>query len=115
MSVQRQTRHVGDTLTAIAATLKRPNGDVVSLSGKTVKFKMVNAATGAVKVAVTSVGVSITEAAAGQVQYSPVAADVDTAGVFYAYFIVYSGTDYDTFPVLMGELEIRISPDENVP
>ena len=115
MAVQRQVRHVGDTLSAIAVTCKRPNGDVVSLASKTVEFKMVNAEDGTVKVAATSTGVSVTGAADGQVQYNPVAADVNTAGTYYGYFLVYSGTDYETFPVATGDLIIQISPDENVP
>lgn len=115
MVVQRQIRHVGDTLSAIAVTCKRPNGDAVSLSGKTVKFKMVDAEDGTVKVAATSTGVSITGAAAGQVQYSPVAVDVNTPGTYYGYFLVYSGADYETFPTATGDLIIQIAPDENVP
>ena len=110
MAIQKQTRQVGDTLIAIAGTLKRPDGTVVSTSGKTVKFTMVDSE-GDVKVAETSDNVTATDAAAGEVQYDLQDADVDTEGTFHAYFILEDGSGkQDTFPAETGELQINIKP-----
>lgn len=109
MSVQKQTRQLGDTLIAIAATLKRPDGTAVSTAGKTVKFTMVDSEGGAVKVAETSDNVSATDAAAGEVQYDPQAADVNEEGTFHAYFIVEDGSgNQESFPVKTGDFRIII-------
>ena len=110
MSVQEQTRRVGDTRTVIAATLKRPDNTVESLSGLTVTFQMTNTKDDVDKVAETSDNVTVTDAAAGEVQYAPQAADVDTEGTFNAYFRVADGSDKDTFPAIMGEFKITIVP-----
>lgn len=108
MSVQKQTRQVGDTRTAIAATLKRPDGTVEDLTDLTVKFAMYDAQ-GNTKVTETSDYVSVTDATAGQVQYSPQAADVDTEGLYYAYFIAESAAGaQDTFPAAKGGFQISI-------
>lgn len=112
MAGQTQKRHVGDTRIAIAATLTRPDGTAVDLSGLTVKFKMVDSEDGSVKVAETSDNVTVTDEAAGEVQYDPQAADVNTAGTYYAYFTVYEGTNYEHFPVHEGEFVIEIYPDQ---
>lgn len=111
MSLQRQTRQIGDIQIAIAATLKRPDGTVVDLTDKTLKFTMVAATDGTVKVAETSTGASITSATDGEVQYTPVAADVDTAGVYNAYFIVEDASNkQDTFPAKTSDFQIVIEP-----
>jgi len=108
---QRQVRHVGDTEVAIAATLQRPDGTAVNLTGLTVKFRMV-AVDGTTKVAETASNVTVTDEASGQVQYNPQAADVDTAGVYHAYFVVIDGSsNRDTFPVKNGDLVIIITDD----
>ena len=108
MAQQIQTRQVGDIRTAIAATLKRPDGTAEDLTGLTLKFAMYDA-TGSAKVAETSDNVTVTDAEAGEVQYDPVAADVDTEGSFLAYFIAETaGGKQDTFPVTKGELRINI-------
>ena len=107
-NMQRQTRQVGDTLTAIAATLTRPDGTVVDVSALTTKFAMYEK-DGTIVVTETTDNVTETDAAAGEVQYDPQAADVDTPGTYYAYFIAESGGGaQDTFPVVTGELEIEI-------
>lgn len=98
-------------MTAIAVTLKRPDGTVVDLTGKTVKFEMYGLADGDTKVAETSTGVTVTSATDGECQYDPVAADVDTPGTYFAYFTVTSSSKKDTFPVHEGYLEIIIDPD----
>lgn len=110
MAVQEQIRQVGDTRIALAATLTRPDGTIVDLSGLTLKFTMVTSQ-GAVKIAETTVGASITDAAAGEVQYTFLAAGVDTAGTFHAYFIVETGAGaQDTFPATTGDLLVTIEP-----
>ena len=110
MAAQIQHRHIGDTRIAIAATLVRPNGTAVDLSGLTVKFQMLDTQ-GTAVVAETADNVSTTDASAGEVQYDPQAADVDTAGSFAAYFTVYDGTDFETFPVKRGDSIIEIHDD----
>lgn len=110
MAAQEQTRQVGDTRTAIAATLTQ-NGSAVNLTGLTTKFTMVKSE-GGVKVAETEDNVSVTDAAAGEIQYSPQAADVDAAGTFHAYFIaeVTATGAQDTFPAKTGDFQIIIEP-----
>ncbi len=111
MAFKRQTRQIGDTLIAIAATLKRPDGTVVSTVGKTVKFTMVDSEGGAAKVAETSDNVTATDEAAGEVQYDPQSADVDTEGTFHAYFILEDGSgNQETFPAKNSDFRIRIEP-----
>lgn len=109
MAVREQTRRVGDTRTAIAATLKRPDNTVENLTGLDVTFQMTDSE-GDDKVAETSDNVTVTNASAGQVQYDPQAVDVDTEGTFFAYFRVAEGSDKDTFPAIMGEFKINIVP-----
>jgi len=108
MAVQTQTRQVGDIQIAIAATLQRADGTAVDLSSLTVKFAMYDR-DGTAKVAETTDNVSETDSVAGEVQYSPVAADVDTAGLYYAYFITEDGSSkQDTFPATKKEFRIEI-------
>jgi hypothetical protein len=108
LDIQQQIRQVGDTQIAIAATLTRPDGTVVDTTDLTVKFKMISA-DGTIKVAETSSDVTETDAIAGEVEYSPQAADVDTAGTYYAYFITEDGdTKQDTFPAETGEFQVVI-------
>ncbi len=108
MAVQTLTRQVGDTHIAIAAQLKRADSSNVDVTSLTVKFAMYDSE-GTAKVAETSSNVSKTVAATGKVQYDPQAADVDTAGTYYGYFITEDGSSkQDTFPVVLGEFEIII-------
>ena len=88
-------RIVGDTRSLFAVTLMR-EGAAVNLTGLFVRFSMVDA-DGQVKVAETAGNVSVSNAAAGEVEYDFQAADVDQPGTFYAYFHVY-GTDPDVDP-----------------
>ena len=110
--VERHGISVGDTLTPLGVQLKQESStgvlSVVNLAGLTVKFQMVSAA-GTTKVAETVTGVSVTDSANGKVQYDFQTADVDTAGTFYAWFTVYSGTEHDTYPVGGRKLVIEIS------
>jgi len=111
VTIKRQTRHLGDIRIAIAAALQRPDETAVDLADMTVKFAMFDSE-GSEKVAATTTGVSVTDEDNGYVQYSPVAADVDTEGVFYGYFIVIDGDGKeDTFPAEKGGFEIVIEAD----
>ena len=83
----------------------------VDLTGLTVAFKLVNAATGATEIALTSTGVTVTTAATGQVQYDFSGAGVDTAGVYWGTFVVTQSTETDSFPVIQKDLKIVIDSD----
>jgi hypothetical protein len=101
-----QERQVGDLITAIAATLQRPDGTAIDVTNLTVTFAMVNSETGAVKV--NNAAATKDDAANGQVSYAPVAADVDTEGTFFGYFRTEDGNSkIDTFPAKKGDLQIR--------
>jgi archaellum component FlaF (FlaF/FlaG flagellin family) len=104
-------RHVGDTEVAIAATLQRPDETAVDVTSCTVRFKVVSTG-GVVKVAESDTNVTVTDAANGQVQYNPQSADVDTAGIYWAYFTVEDASNNtDTFPAKQGDLEIVFHAD----
>lgn len=115
MTQQVHRRRVGDLRTVLPVTLKQPdsNGDlqVVDLTGKSVTFKMINAATGATKIAATSTGVSVVTAASGTVNYDFLSGGVDTAGVYWGTFIVTESAETDSFPVAQSELKIIIDSD----
>jgi hypothetical protein len=93
---------VGDTLTSLYAKLYRPNGDPVVLgAAETVAFRMISTA-GAVKIndqaaTIVSRGSSTTNAPA-EVRYDWLAADVDTAGEYVAWFIRTSAGNTEHFP-----------------
>lgn len=110
MATQTQIRHLGDTRPSIPAALQRQDGTAIDLTGLTVKFKMIDSRGGA-KVAETADNVTVTDASAGSVQYDPQAADVDTAGTYYGYFIIYDGSDYEHVPVECGDFIISIAAD----
>ena len=115
MTQQTHRRRVGDTRTVLPVTLQQPNESgvltVVDLTGKTVQFKMVNAATNAVEIALTSTGVSVVTAASGTVNYDFSAAGVDTAGVYWGTFVVTESGETDAFPVRTQDLRILIDSD----
>jgi len=115
MTQQTHIRRVGDTRTVLPVTLQQPNESgvltVVDLTGKTVSFKMVNAATNAVEIALTSTGVSVVTAASGTVNYDFSGAGVDTAGVYWGTFVVTEGGETDSFPVIQKDLKIIIDSD----
>ena len=110
MTAQVRRRAVGDLRTVLEAELLQPNEDgvpeAIPLSGKTVTFAMFNAASGAAKIAATSTGVTVTNAALGIVQYDFSADGVDTAGVFYGVFRVIESNQSDAVPVRAKDLKI---------
>ena len=115
MTQQTHRRRVGDLRTVLPVTLKQPdsNGDlqVVDLTGKTVTFKMINAADGTTKISATSTGVTVVTAASGTVNYDFSSGGVDEAGVFWGTFIVTESGDTDSFPVMQQGLRIIIDSD----
>jgi hypothetical protein len=108
-------RRVGDTLTPISVQLVRKNEIGIhtptDLTDLTVSFKMVNSADGSVKVAANSDNITIDDAVNGKVSYDFVSADVNTAGIFWASFIVEQETETDTYPVDSKDLLIYINSD----
>ena len=112
MSQVIHQRRVGDTRTVLPVTLQQPDStgtlQAVNLSGLTVEFSMINAATNAVKIAKTSTGITVVSEAAGTVNYDFSAAGVDEAGIFYGTFTVTQSTETDAFPVRRMDLKILI-------
>ena len=112
MSQAVHRRRVGDTRTVLPVTLQQANESgvlaAVDLTGLSVTFSMVNAATGATKIAATSTGVSVVTAASGTVNYDFLAGGVDTAGVYYGTFRVTQSSETDAFPVASKGLKICI-------
>jgi hypothetical protein len=112
---QAPRRRVGDTLTPLFVTINQKNNAGVSaaynLTGLTVKFKMVNAATGAEKIAATETGVTVETAASGTVKYDFSSGGVDAAGKFYGSFIVISSAENDHAPPEHDHYVILIDSD----
>lgn len=115
MSQTVHRRHVTDTRTLLSVTLQQPNSagtlTAVDLTGLTVKFKMLNRADGTTTIAETTTGVTVVTAASGTVNYDFSSAGVLTAGIFNGFFVVYSSSETDHFPVRMDELRVLIDSD----
>lgn len=111
MAAERHVICVGDTLTPLGFQCKQRDADgslsVVSLSGKTVKFSMENEAGTKVIDEVTS-GVAVTDATNGKGTFTFSGAQVATAGTYYGYVTVYSGSSRDTYPTGNRKLIIEI-------
>lgn len=109
MKREPHERQVGDLLTTIAAILKYENTSGVlvtdDLTGATITFSMVNAATGVSKVDAQSA----TGGTGGSAVYQPVAADVDTPGIYHGFFVHTSGGSDDTYPVRRTDMRIEIN------
>ena len=112
MATEIHTRHKGDTVKVLSATLEQAdeNGvfQPVDLSGLTVKFKMIADADDSVKVALTNA--TVTDALAGKCHYDFQAVDVDTKGTFWAYFVVEESSETTHYPVTR-ELKVIIYDD----
>jgi hypothetical protein len=93
-------RRVGDTTVTYSAILQAKNTSGVmvpkDLSGLSVTFSMVNAATGTVKV--NNAAATIVTAASGIVSYDFAAGDVDTPGVYWGSFTVTQSSETNTYP-----------------
>ena len=115
MTQQIHRRRVGDLRTVLPVTLKQADESgtlqAVNLTGLSVEFMMLNSATGAVKIAQTSTGVTLVTAASGTVNYDFSAGGVDTAGVYWGTFVVIQGGEEDSFPVMQQGLKIMIDSD----
>lgn len=103
MNITYHELTVNDTLRPLGCQLQYEDstGAIVNvnLTGLTVKFKMV-ADNGTVKVAETAA--TVIDPLTGQVQYDFQSADVNTAGIFWGWFIVFGGVgglERDTYPV----------------
>ena len=103
-------RRVGDTSKVYSAILNAKNvsgvDTVKDLTGLSVTFTMINAATGVAKVSAQSA--TIVTALSGIVSYDFLAADVDTAGVFWGSFRVTESAETDTYPASPSEGPIWI-------
>lgn len=83
-SIEVLNRVVGN-LEPIGFQLLDINREAINISGKSLKFRMVNATTGTAKIAAGSC--TIITAASGIGQYQPTGTDFDTAGTYVAYVI----------------------------
>lgn len=84
-----------DTSPIYRGILKDGKGDIVNVTGATVRFHMFDQ-DGVVKVDAAAV---INAGAAGDVQYEWIADDTDTAGFYDTEFeVTYSGGRIETFP-----------------
>ena len=105
-------RRVGDLRTVLPVTLKQADESgvlqAVNLTGLTVQFSMIDAATGTTKIAATSTGVTVVTAASGTVNYDFSSAGVDTAGIYWGTFRVTQSGETDAFPVASKGLKICI-------
>ena len=106
-------RRVGDTSKVYSAILNAKNvsgvDTVKDLTGLSVTFTMINAATGVAKVSAQSA--TIVTALSGIVSYDFLAADVDTAGIFWGSFRVTESAETDTYPASPSEGPIWIHGD----
>lgn len=97
----------GDTRPFFAVTLTYSDGSAVSLSGASVLFKMRDDA-GSLKV---NAAATITDAAAGQCEYRPTAADTDTPGSYLAEWqVTFADTTIQTFPT-RGHDRVKVIGD----
>jgi len=89
-------RIVGDIDTPIGIICERADGTVIDVTGYTITFSMTNDAGTLI---VDGVAGAINDATTGKITYTFVAADVDTAGIYWGYFHIDSGSgDLETFP-----------------
>ena len=103
-------RRLGDTTKVYSAVLTYKNTSGVDtakdLTGLTVTFTMINAATGVAKV--SAAAATIVTAASGIVSYDFQAADVDTAGIYWGTFRVTESAETDSYPATPNEGPIWI-------
>lgn len=98
-----------DTGPSLLVTLKDGDGNVINLTGATVRFHMVDLS-GNTKVDSAMVVVT---APSGLVRYNWLAADTNTPGTYYAEFeVTYSDLSIETFPNT-DNVAIVITPELN--
>ena len=95
-------RRVGNTTKVYSANLVHkdnsspPVDTAKNLTGLSVTFTMINAATLATKV--SAAAATIVTPASGIVSYDFVSADVDTAGIYWGTFVVTESAETDAYP-----------------
>ena len=103
-------RRVGDTSKVYSAVLTYKDTSGVdtpkNLTGLSVTFTMINAATGVAKV--SAAAATIVTAASGIVSYDFASGDVDTAGIYWGSFRVTESAETDTYPAAPAEGPIWI-------
>jgi len=87
---------------ALTFTLKDSNGNALDLSGMTVKLKIWNPKTGAV---LLERAVTVTSPTEGQVSFTPQQGDFDTAGLYYAEFILETDSAHWEMPTFIWYVE----------
>ena len=114
MTQQVRHVHLGDTRTVLDFELVQPNelgvDTPVPLTGLTAKFKMVTKH-GKVIIPLTTTGCTITDAAAGEVEYDFSSSGVDQAGEYFGYVVIDDGGETDHFPVIKQEFKIIVHAD----
>jgi hypothetical protein len=115
MQTTYHRRRTGDTTTALPFRLRQPDlsGTLqdVDLTDKTVQFKMVNAASGELKVPPTSTGIAVDSGTGGTGTFDFSAAHVNEPGVFWGSFVVEFSAETETFPQACDALQILIDSD----
>jgi hypothetical protein len=107
----------GDTYSPLAVQLRQRNtsGDLANtdLTGFKVKFAMTGL-DGTAKIVASTSGVSITSTTEGQVQYDFGSTEVDSPGLYYAWFITETstGAEVDTYPADGRSFMIEVHPSE---
>ncbi len=99
----------GDTIVALDCTCERLVSGImtpINLTGYSVTFAMINAATGTAKTLTGTA--SIVTAAEGVVRFIFSQADVDTPGKYWGLFTVSTGGAKATFPVNPKDCEIWV-------
>lgn len=85
-----------DLRTAIADQLVDATTTAINLTGSTVAFRMISQTDKSVKV--NSASAAITDAPNGKVAYSWAGTDLDTAGLYWGWWIVTTGGKTEHFP-----------------
>lgn len=106
MPAKTHTIIKGNTRMPIGGHLLRPDNSPVDLTDLTVTFTMIEKDGTPVVDGATAL---VVDAEAGKVSYTFKDADVDTAGVFYAYFIAESGGRKEHFPVESRTMAVWIN------
>lgn len=101
---------VGDRRTPIAGALKDSAGTAIDLAGHSVAFRMVDAVNFAPKV--SDAPATIDTAASGEVHYDWAAADTDTPGDYWAWFVITRTSDgkREHFPGDGDRLKVTFVP-----
>jgi len=96
-----------DTSPSIRVICKDGDGEVVSVTGATIRFHMFDKA----GTEVVDAAGSINDGAAGDIQYDWQAADTDVSGIFNAEFeVTFADGSIETFPNY-GYIKVRVYED----